>query len=152
MLYPMLFVTQYLPWHCIGSWWPWSSAPAASGGVWRYQTRKEAVLHYSIRHGQGDKQTQEGECTYSLPCTHVDGKGHHLSWYALLQELEAAKQRNEDLESQFIQHGKELLAQSKPQSLAAEMETASKDEVSNQMYYYYIGWCKVSRGEPSLTA
>ena len=43
--------------------------------------------------------------------------------------MEASKQRNEELESQFIQHGKELLAQSKPQSLAAEMETASKDEV-----------------------
>jgi hypothetical protein len=47
-----------------------------------------------------------------------------------MQELESSKQRNEELESQFIQHGKELLAQNKPQSLAAEMETASKDEVN----------------------
>lgn len=52
----------------------------------------------------------------------------------LKKELEAAKQRNEDLESQFIQHGKELLAQSKPQSLAAEMETASKDEVVKALH------------------
>lgn len=67
-----------------------------------------------------------------LPTRH--GKGRHLSWYMLLKELEAAKQRNEDLEGQFIQHGKELLAQSKPQSLAAEMETASKDQVR-------VLWC-----------
>ena len=47
----------------------------------------------------------------------------------LFQKLEEAKCKNEELESQFIQHGKLLLAQSKPQSLAAEMEKASKDEV-----------------------
>ena len=55
--------------------------------------------------------------------------------------MEASKQWNEELESQFIQHGKELLAQSKPQSLAAEMGTASIKMKYNIHVYAMMTWC-----------
>ena len=48
----------------------------------------------------------------------------------LLQELEQSDRRNNELQSMFLQQGKELVATSdKPQSLEMEMELASKDEV-----------------------
>ena len=52
-----------------------------------------------------------------------------------MQELEEAKQKNEDLQSKFIQHGHTLLANSKPQSLAVELETASKEEVRSDLLF-----------------
>ena len=44
------------------------------------------------------------------------------------QELERLHHENEDLQMQFFQQGKELISRNK-QSLAAEMENASKEEV-----------------------
>ena len=44
------------------------------------------------------------------------------------QELEWLQHENEDLQMQFFQQGKELISRNK-QSLAAEMENASKEEV-----------------------
>ena len=44
------------------------------------------------------------------------------------QELEQLQHENEDLQMQFFQQGKELISRNK-QSLAAEMENASKEEV-----------------------
>ena len=44
------------------------------------------------------------------------------------QELERLHHENEDLQMQFFQQGKELIFRNK-QSLAAEMENASKEEV-----------------------
>ena len=44
------------------------------------------------------------------------------------QQLEQLRHENEDLQMQFFQQGKELISRNK-QSLAAEMENASKEEV-----------------------
>lgn len=44
------------------------------------------------------------------------------------QELEQLRHENEDLQMQFFQQGKDLISRNK-QSLAAEMENASKEEV-----------------------
>ena len=48
----------------------------------------------------------------------------------LYQEIEKLKRDNEGLQARFLQHGKELLSQN-TQSLADEMEDASKDDVRN---------------------
>ena len=50
-----------------------------------------------------------------------------------LQELEQAHLKNEEMQAKFIQEGKELLQRNR-ESLAAEMDNASKDEVRQQRW------------------
>ena len=52
------------------------------------------------------------------------------------QELERLHHENEDLQMQFFQQGKELISRNK-QSLAAEMENASKEEVCVLLHCLY---------------
>ena len=53
----------------------------------------------------------------------------------LHQEVESLQQENDSLRGQFLQHGRELLSQNN-QSLAAEIEHASKEEVINLMIMF----------------
>ena len=66
---------------------------------------------------------------------------------SLHQKVETLKRENDDLQGKFLQHGRELLSQ-KNQSLAAEIEHASKEEVINgNDYSKDVNWKGVSENE-----
>jgi chromosome segregation ATPase len=89
-------------------------------------TTNEVVVEYEGQIRGWQKACEEAGREKKRRSLTVSDMGSEVS--RLRKEIEKLKRDNEGLQARFLQHGKELLSQN-TQSLADEMEDASKDDV-----------------------